>query len=272
MELMDFVRLFEGKSNEERYKCVCDILHAWGVPYTTQVYVTGKNLFYKPATTLPTIAIGSHFDVVPRSAGANDNATAMAVALYILQKSFRQDVFKTFEVAVYFFDEEEAGLKGSQAYVQKFGVNDLLGLYNLELVGQGDIFALWALGEADKGILLETFEQTAQQRGISAYRFDQIVTNLADHISFREAGLQDAFTITCISAMDLEVAGVYYAAQAENKGMEALFKIMQHAPLFQHYHQPTDLSIHLTEEALQMTAQTLWQTLLNLDTKRLAIL
>ncbi|TAE16643.1 MAG: M28 family peptidase [Bacteroidetes bacterium] len=266
MQLMDFVRLLEGKSNEERHQCVCDILRDWGVPYQLHLYDTGKNIYYKPETALPHVAIGSHFDVVPFSAGANDNASAIAVALYVLKQSLTHK-FDHFSVAFFCFDEEESWLQGSKAYVDAFGVQDLRGIYNLELVGQGDKFALWSLNPTNKGVFLETFEKTAQERGIVSFRFDQIVTNLADHLSFREAGLpaENAFTITCISDQDLAVAGEYYMAQAQNRSLEDLFRILQKAPLFQHYHQPTDLSTHLSETCLQMTAQTLWQTLLNLD-------
>lgn len=266
MQLMDFVRLFEGKSNNARKEAVIDILRDWQARYTLQPYATGTNVFYKPPTDLAYIGIGSHFDVVPQSAGANDNATAMAIALYILKQSLAYP-FKNFAIAVFFFDEEENWLQGSEAYCQEFGVKDMIGLYNLELVGQGDKFALWSLNQENKGLLLETFEQTAQERKITSFRFDQIVTNMADHVSFREAGLTDAFTITCISDQDLAVAGEYYMAQTENKGMDALFKILQKAPLFQHYHQPSDKSIYLSEETLQMTAQTLWQSLLAVDEK-----
>ncbi len=268
MQLMDFVRLLEGKSNEARKQTIEQILREWQVSYTLQPYTTGTNVFYKPATHLAYVGIGSHFDVVSRSAGANDNASAMAVALYILKQSLAYP-FTNFQIAVFFFDEEENYLQGSDAYCEEFGVKDMLGLYNLELVGQGDKFALWSLDQQDKGILLETFEKTAHERQLTTFRFDQIVTNMADHVSFRTAGIipAEAFTITCISDLDLAVAGEYYMAQAEKKGFDSLFKILQKAPLFQHYHQPTDQSIHLSEQTLQMTAQTLWQTLQNLDAK-----
>jgi hypothetical protein len=264
MQLMDFVRLVEGKSNEARHQCVCDVLREWGIKYQIQPYETGTNIFYKPDSRLPYIGIGSHFDVVPRSPGANDNGSAIAVALYILKQSLEHS-FKKFSVAFFCFDEEEVGLVGSDAYIQAFGVQDMLALYNLELVGQGNKFALWSTNPSDKGKALETFEKVAKNKNIMSFRFDQIVTNLADHVTFREAGMQDAFTITCISDQDLEVAGEYYMAQAQNKGMDSLFKILQKAPLFQHYHQPTDQSIYLSEETLQMTAQTLWETLLEMD-------
>ena len=267
MRLLDIVEKLEKKSDEERYAYVCQTLQDWNVPYHIHQYETGKNIIYKPAGDLPIVAIGSHFDVVYQSAGANDNASAIAVALDILHKSL-QHHFKTFRVAFFCFDQEEEYLQGSAAYIERYGISDLLGLYNLEMLGQGDKFALWSLNPESQGLLLETFEKTAQEKKIASFRFDQIVTNLADHVNFFAAGLEETFTITCISDADIAASVEYYQAQAQNKGMEELFKILKKAPLFEHYHLPTDLSMHLSEDALQMTAQTLWQTLLNLDIRR----
>lgn len=269
MNLLEIVEKLENKTSTQRFEIMTQMLAEMGISYFVQVYKTGKNIIIKSKnTTKKYIAIGSHFDVVPRSGGANDNATAMVVCLNILVRA-KQHQFKNFQIAGFIFDEEETGLKGSKAYTQEFGIADLEGVINLELVGQGDKFALWSLNETNKGKILETFEHISKKNGIFSQRFDRIVTNLADHLSFTEAGLDDVFTITCISDKDLEVSVEYYKAQEKDDMFAwlALSEILKKAPLFQHYHQPSDLSVHLSEQTLQMTANNIWETLLELDEK-----
>ena len=113
---------------------------------------------------------------------------------------------------------------------------------------------------------MQTFEKTSSENHINCQRFDRIVTNSADHISFRKAGLDDAFTITCVSEEDLQVAYHYYKAQEFDVDQATLQEILQQAPLFRHYHKTTDRSTYLSEASLQMTTSIIWQTLIQLDT------
>ncbi len=267
MNLLEIVQKLEKNTSEKRFEIVAQLLADLKISYFVQVYQTGKNIIINPPQkNKKYVGIGSHFDVVKNSGGANDNATAIAICLDILVKAKSQE-FKNFEVTGFVFDEEETGLKGSEAYIKTYGVADLMGVMNLELVGQGDKFALWSLNEKSEGKILSLFEETAKKNGIFSQRFDRIITNSADHVSFVEGGLQDVFTITCISDKDLEVSIEYYKAQEKDDMFAwlALSEILKKAPIFQHYHQPSDLSIHLNEQTLQMTANTIWETLLKLD-------
>ncbi|MGB0522191.1 MAG: M28 family metallopeptidase [Flammeovirgaceae bacterium] len=266
MKLLKIVQSLEALSNEDRLDCILTYLKEFDVPYQIQDYHTGANVWTESAKK-PYIGISSHFDVVPNSPGANDNASAIAVCLEIIRR-YKNSEFSNFGLQVYFFDEEETGLKGSKAYVEEYGIDHLLGLINMELVGMGDQFALWPLTNHDYGKILQCFEQVADGRKLKARRFDKIVTNTADHVSFREAGLEDVFTITCISDRDLEVAQHYYKAMEFEVDVSTLKSILRDAPLFEHYHQPTDLAQHLSEASLEMTANTIWETLINLDNRR----
>lgn len=263
MYLMEIVKSLEGRSTQERFDVITRMLTQWRIPYKIQPFATGKNILVQ-STHKKWIGISSHIDAVKKSPGANDNASAIAVCLEILHRILKKP-FKDLGISVFFFDEEETGLKGSKAYVAEYGMKGMMGLINLEMVGQGDKFALWPLDDLSQGKVLQTLEQVAAEKGIFTRRFDKIVTNTADHVSFANAGSQDVFSLTCISEKDVEVAYHYYKAQEFDVDMETLRDIMKQAPIFQHYHQPTDLSIYLSEESLQLTADTLWQTLLALD-------
>jgi Peptidase family M28 len=263
MHLIEIVEQLEQKSNQRRFEIITEYLRRWEIPYFVQQYPSGKNIIV-PSGKPRFIGISSHFDVVPRSGGANDNASAIAVCLSILKKR-NETPLQNIGIQVFFFDEEETGLRGSQAYIERFGIKGLLGLFNLEMVGSGEYFALWPLNESSSGLLLETFENIARKKNIYTQRFDRIITNTADHLSFQQAMLREVFTITCISSQDLEVAKHYYKAQEFSVEWDTLYEIIAQAPLFKHYHQASDLSIHLHESSLQMTVDALWEAILSLD-------
>lgn len=263
MELLYYVKQLEGQPAEKRREIIQLHLKRWGVPYEMHAYETGVNLYVQPLH--PTyLGISCHYDIVAGSPGANDNASAIAVALEMVR---RNQVYYTRRIGlqVFFFDEEELQLRGSRTFLDHYGLAKMVGLINLEMVGQGDRLALWSLNAEDSGRSLNTFEAVAQEQGVPTERFDRIVTNMADHIPFREAGLADAFTVTCISEQDREVARQYYQALEQEAPVDDLRRLMAQAPLFRHYHQPTDSSEHLSEKSLQMTADVLWETIVALD-------
>ena len=146
--------------------------------------------------------------------------------------------------------------------LHQYGVQNLAGLLNMELVGMGDKFALWPVDASRSGPLLRAFEAVARQQQVGCSRFDQIVTNTADHVPFRQAGLHDAFTITCITDQDIAAAQEYFQAIEQRADIAKLMTILAQAPLFQHYHQPTDTYEKLSEAALAMTATAVWATVL----------
>ncbi|MDJ1470144.1 M28 family metallopeptidase [Xanthocytophaga flava] len=263
MQLLEIIKKLEGKSDHQRSEFIEQTLIRWGIPYEIHPYATGRNILL-PSGRPQWIGISSHFDVVKNSPGANDNASAIAVCLDLIRRNQIKPL-KSLGIGFFFFDEEERNLKGSTAYVKQLGINGMTGLINLEMVGQGDRLALWSLTEKSKGRILKTLESTANAHNIFTRRFDRIVTNQADHMSFQKAGLVDAFTVTCISEKDIEVAWHYYKAQEFDVDQTTLWEIITQAPLFKHYHQPSDLSEHLSEESLQMTSNIIWQTLLALD-------
>jgi hypothetical protein len=132
----------------------------------------------------------------------------------------------------------------------------------MELVGMGDRFATWPSAPIGDGFALRAFEAAAAEAGTTSTRVDGLVGTSADHAPFRERGLTDAFTITCISAADLAVAEEYRLAAGRGVYREEVQQIMSRAPLFRHYHRVTDTSDHLSEESLRLTADVVERAIL----------
>jgi Zn-dependent M28 family amino/carboxypeptidase len=266
MNCIDLIKYLDYKSNDKRREIITERLQELGVEYRTQAYATGINLIVDLGTGSKRIGISSHFDRIPEAPGANDNGSAIAVCMDIIEK-FREKKNQGVGLRIFFFDEEETGLKGSAAYAREYGVKDIVGLINLELVGIGDKFAIWPVDLSSSGDLLETFEHSSNVAKVKTLRFDKIVTNTADHLSFRRAGLTDAFTITCISDKDIEMASRYYKAAQEGVDSAFLVNILAQAPIFENYHQQGDSYEKIKEESILMTSSVVLDTILAMRRK-----
>jgi Zn-dependent M28 family amino/carboxypeptidase len=264
MKYIELIKHLDNKSNFERLYIIVKQLDSLKVAYQKHEYPTGTNLIVDLGQADKRVGVSSHFDRVQNSAGANDNGSAIAACIEIIKK-FKEWGNNDLGIRVFFFDEEETGLKGSTAYVKQHGTKDLIGLINMELVGMGDKFALWPVTENGNGEVLTAFESASRNRKIISRRFDQIVTNTADHVSFQKAGLQDSFTVTCISDKDIATAQHYFNALKIGLNKEVLFEILASAPVFEHYHRPTDTYDRLREDSIRMTSETIWDTIISVQ-------
>ncbi|HVU58619.1 MAG TPA: M28 family peptidase [Puia sp.] len=263
MNCIDLIKQLDYKPNNKRREIVIERLKELQVEYWMQEYGTGINLIVDLGAVEKRIGISSHFDRIPETPGANDNSSGMAVCIEIIKK-FKEEMDPAIGLRIFFFDEEETGLKGSSAYVREYGVKDMVGLINFELVGIGDKFAIWPVNPNSSGALLEAFEHSASSAMVEAIRFDKIVTNTADHLSFRKAGLSDAFTITCISDKEIEAAGRYYKAIQQGLDAAFLMEILAGTPAFENYHQPGDSYKKIKESSILMTSSVVLDTIMNL--------
>ncbi|RMH76494.1 MAG: M28 family peptidase [Cyanobacteria bacterium J007] len=102
-----------------------DRLQQWGSVETHRFRVRGQphenlilNLPARPDAphSLPPLLIGAHYDAVPGSPGADDNATGLAVLLE-LARFFAATPIR-FPLRFVAFDLEESGLLGSRAYAE----------------------------------------------------------------------------------------------------------------------------------------------------------
>ncbi len=121
-------------------------LEQWGTLETNEFQVRGKNhqnlILNIPSSSgrkqKPPILIGAHYDAVPGTPGADDNATGVAVLLE-LARAFAAEPAK-FPLRFVAFDMEEYGLLGSAHYAAdlKQQQQPLRLMISLEMLGYCD--------------------------------------------------------------------------------------------------------------------------------------
>lgn len=160
-----------------------------GVTAEARSYGTGINLVvHLPPTTgadgAPPVIVGGHYDGVAQSPAAADNATGAAVA--VVAAGYLAGRPRTVPIDIVLFDQEEAGLVGSGAYVQALAGAPIHSMHNFDMISfDGDrdgAVELWSPAPA-----LEALYRThAMARGIPV---EAVTFGLSDHQSFGERGL-----------------------------------------------------------------------------------
>ncbi len=268
--LTDYVRLLEGKSDRERRKALEEILRAKGIDFRVEPYRTaageGANIIFELGTGGTELIISAHYDAVPGSPGANDDASCISSILAAYGR-LKRERLGHLKVRFVIFDDEESGLKGSKAYVRTHALNDVIAMYSLELCGIGDTVAVWELKKKDRGKPgIQTLIQT-----IKAMRTNYVVESKiprygSDHKTFAKEGIP-AVAVTIIPKRDEAVLREYIFqpnlpkwAHRENR-----------PSIFQTYHTPNDKAATLEEGAMKLMAEVISETVLSLN-RRLQLL
>ncbi|MDP3027387.1 MAG: M28 family peptidase [Nanoarchaeota archaeon] len=272
MELMKIVKNLEGKSDKDRRDIICRYLDTLGIRYEKQAYSSGMNIIAEFEKSLE-VGVASHFDVVSGSPGANDNASAVAVTLEILRR-YSQTPLKNIGIRGFFFDEEECGLKGSRAYVKNNSLENLLGVYNMELVGNGDKIAFWSDANLADGLLLKTIKKQAKYLNIKTKQFPYIrkilgLQNSGDHLSFNEAGISESFCITAITQKDIDTVKriLFNPLNWINPKKVDINRATAESEVFKHYHKSSDSSEYVNEKTMQMVSDLIYNSACSIDNK-----
>lgn len=199
----------------------------------------GTNVY----TTIPStvgskeyVVLGAHYDSEPGSPGANDNATGVSLAYEVAAKLKRlRHREKNFIIV--FFDQEEDGLIGSQAFAQKLRSEGLCvhSVHTTDMVG-------WD-GDSDGAVELELpteslealYAKAAKKLNIPVYK---TAVNSSDHAAFRELGYQAV-------------------------GISEEYANGDTTP---HYHKPTDTVETVNFQYLAQTTHLVWEVMKSLAT------
>ncbi len=149
-----------------------------------QTFEGGVNIFAQRQGTdakAGSILVGAHYDTVPTSPGADDNATGVAVVLEVARLLGSRPTPRTLQLAL--FDSEELGLLGSRAFVaDEKHLENLQGAIVMDMVGfachkvgcqkypqglpivppsdKGDFLAV--VGDMEHATLLDAFQPSGQ--------------------------------------------------------------------------------------------------------------
>lgn len=162
-----------------------------GLDANLDSYGAGTNVWAElpPAeSAAPWIVLGAHFDSVPGSPGANDNATGVALVLAAARHLATVEC-REVGVVFAFFDEEEIGLVGSENFAAMLIADGrpIEAVHTVDQMG-------WDQDD-DRAIELErpsadlfAFYQAAVTSSGMAVPLIETSTGSTDHVSFRARG------------------------------------------------------------------------------------
>ena len=266
--LLDTVKKLEYKSDIERLSTLKQILKSNKIKFIEQNYsyfkFKGTNVFVDCGNlnSKKHIILSAHFDAVSGSPGANDDASAIAILIDVIEK-LRKLKLKN-RIRIVFFDDEEIGRFGSISYIKEYRLKDLIAVYHLELCGYGDIFGLWPITKINEdSYALKIIESVLKNKKIYFERLPQLPAFWGDDLSFRNAGFKHALCISVgpkeekeqikkfVKSNVLKIIFDYYTGRAPK-----MFKL---------YHSPEDKGEYLSEKPLKMVSDVLVNTVIRIE-------
>ncbi len=168
---------------------------------------TGINVVAQLPASTPSernIIIGAHYDTVPGSPGADDNASGTYAVIALVERLSALPI-RNANITFVLFDAEEDGKVGSDVFAAQWLASgrSLHSMHNFDMLGydgNGDgVFDL----DAPDGPVADAYIAAAEERGIRLVRAD---FNSSDHVSFRRRGFTAAFLTENLSDGDFNAA------------------------------------------------------------------
>jgi len=153
-------------------------------PQTLQTLQSRNVVSAMPGDSDDIVIMGAHFDAVPRSPGANDNASGVATVLTIAEQIADRNL--PFELRVVFFGSEELGLFGSQHYLNSLTPDEaarVAFVVNLDALGSGQLELFGDAGLVAAALVIASDLDIPVRRGVIP------ATSSSDHAPFEAAGI-----------------------------------------------------------------------------------
>jgi len=204
----------------------------------------------------------AHYDSIPGSPGANDNASGVAAVLEMARMLAREKPQRTWHFLL--FAAEEIGLQGSDFYVRSLGQKEsMVAVINLDCVAHGDKLVIETRprtrpgesGPSGSGTRVEQLKSLCLERaaedGFAMDRWPEGCSS--DHSAFVSAGIP-AFTV---SAMPL---GAIHSPDdnMENIEVEMFQSVFRYA-----WDLALELDVHGLAEQEAPARPSLWERFLD---------
>lgn len=143
--------------------------------------VVGQNIIVKmqgESSNHPIIIVGAHYDSVESGAGINDNASGVALLLELIQQLKQSKTKLKSTIYFAFWDSEEVGIAGSQAFVKSLSHEQLKNIeayINVDMVGTKD--PTMQVIDADKSSINE-MEKMLKELGVKKEEYTSLLEGL----------------------------------------------------------------------------------------------
>ena len=266
--MMKYVKLLEGKDDLERKNTIIDVLNRKGYNHKLEKYnfsgQTKDNIIISLGRGKKEILIVTHYDVVEKSPGANDNASTIAVIFDLLKKLKNYDPINKIKFII--FGDEEKDCIGSRAYIKKHSIKNIIAVYNMELVGYGNMIGIWPVTkDVKKSKALFVLKKTIKKLNYYYEEAGLLPLFFGDYKPFREAGLKDSFCISVVPKEEKEAIRKFVETPRFAIMLKLMFNLVKIPRFFQLYHSSEDKSKYLSENALKMTSDVLYNVIINID-------
>lgn len=157
-----------------------------------------ENIVVRLGQATPRLVLGAHYDSVPGSTGANDNAAGVAILLSLL-RGYR-DCPPGLPCDIVFFDREESGRWGSRAYVRRFAAEQTLAMINLDVCGVGNTLLLGPRKNSEEWPLQDAIQAILRQLAVPIRIVEQLPPG--DEASFEAVGIPN-LSLTVLPGEDI---------------------------------------------------------------------
>jgi hypothetical protein len=270
--MLQMIQALEERTAPERRRALLDCIGQIGWPVELHEYrewmVPTANLVLTKQGKLPKeILLLAHYDTYHGSPGANDNASGVVVLLDAFDTLSKTPLHCTLRAIV--FDDEEPTLVrprpclGSRKWVGRNGVENVAGVFCLELCGLGDAVVIWPVSESGRStLMLNTAVKTFDAQGIPYDTAPQLPGFTSDFMSFRKAGVSEAFCFTAAPRAErdrlLQLFGSSLIKLLFTVEIPKRLGCGNHLPeMIRRYHTNQDTSDSLSESSLQMMSKAL---------------
>ena len=208
------------------------------------------------------VYVACHYD--SKGPGANDNLSSVALTMKLIDFfSEHTDILQNIGVKFIFFDQEETGRLGSDAYFHEKDTeieDNLIALINLDMTGTkgADTLIMHGSWTQKKGISKIITQNAGNFYPISVPKFDYIG---GDHIPFMIFGY-DALTLMAATKKDkenmIEAQKIYASAgdKDDSKIYKEIDRVLRRGAMFRDYHNHGDTWDKISEETMTKVFET----------------